>query len=429
MTSKKIFLLLVVFITGCVLFSSGERDIWIHIFSIVAVAIASSIVVKFDVYHPSCIYVSFFALYSIGYAVIYYFDLVTRFGYSKEAMVCMWLAISLCTLLLPIQRKEMNITFKNKSYQGYAHLLYYLSTLLSVLTYISLVYIIRSGFSGKGDIYTNGGIIINTICKMVYFNMMYITMYLFKMLIDHDKFRIKWFLFNISSVAIFGIVTGERDYLFHILLIACLCFSLVNIIKKTQIPLLLMAGLLLVTLTKSFKYVFLTGEGDLDFYTTNIVLSSIDGEFSSAGRNMQVLVAEHYYNYFGGRSLLIDLFRVFYDFGFSTISWFNNVVLYDIHTGYGFTIVGEGYVNGGYWGIVLVISLTTLLIRYLYLKSSDSFYYLCVYIYMLPQFIYATRADIAGFISPLVKHVLLAIFILYILGKVFGKKKIKTSAF
>lgn len=427
MKIEKLLLAFVVFFTGVVIFTSGERDIWTHILSIVAIAIASSVVVKFDIYHPLCIYVSLFALYSVGYAIIYYFGLVTRFGYSKEAMLCMWLAISICSLLLPIKTKKYNISFQNKGYQKYSDLLYYFSYALSIITYIGILYIIRSGFSVKADIYHEGGIVINIILKVVYLNMMYITMYLFKMLIDHDKFKIGWFIFNILSVALLGIVTGERDYLFHILLIVCLCFSLVNLIKKKQLPLLFLVGILLITLTKSFKYFFLSGEGDTEILEQNLFLSAIDGEFSSAGRNMQILVSEHYYNYFGGYSLLIDFLRIFYDFGFSSQSWFNEVVLYYITTGYGFTIVGEGYVNGGYWGIVFVISLSTLILRYLYLKSSDNFYYLCIYIYMLPQYVYATRADITNILSPLLKHVTIALLVLYVVKKFIGGKNVKSK--
>lgn len=427
MKFKRIFLFLVILFSGVILFSSGERDIWIHIFSIVAIAVASCIVVKFDIYHPLCIYVSFFALYSIGYAIIYYYRLVTIFGYNKEAMVCMWLGICICVLLLPQKRKKLNISFPDKGYQKYSSLLYYFSYFLSAVTYIGIIYILRSGFSMKADIYHEGGIVINVILKIVYLNMMYITMYLFKMLIDHDKFKIKWFIFNISSVALLGIATGERDYLFHILLITCLCFSMVNIIKKKQLPLLLIFGIILITLTKSFKYYFLGGGSNMEYMEQNILLSAIDGEFISAGRNMTILVSEHYYNYFDGYSLLIDFLRIFYDFGFSSQKWFNEVVLYNITTGYGFTIVGEGYINGGYLGIVFVISLSTLILRYLYLKSTDNFYYLCIYIYMLPQYIYATRADITNILSPLLKHVIIALLVLYVAEKFVGGKKMKSK--
>lgn len=425
MTRRKLFLFSIILLTGFFFLISGEKDIWTHIFSIVALALASCCVVKFDIYHPMCLYVSMFALYSVGYAIIYDFGIVTRFGYSKEAMACMWLALIIITLLLPKKRINLNITFNDKGYQRFDKILLLLSNVLSFLTFASLIYIIKSGYVGKSDIYENGGIVINLICKMVYFNMMYITLYLLKMLIDHDKFKIGWFLFNVSSVALFGAVTGERDYLFHILLIVCLCLSIVNIVKKKQIPLLIIAGILLVTLTKSFKYIFLTGEGSGEFATSGIILSFIDGEFSSAGRNMQVLVDGNYYDYFGGYSLLMDIIRIFYDFGFSTIKWFNDTVLDYISTGYGFTLVGEGYINGGYWGIVLVVSISTLILRALYLRAADNFYFMAIYIYMLPQFIYSTRADITSILSPLIKHVFLGLAILFILDFIFGNKNKK----
>lgn len=401
---------------------STNNDAFLHLTAFVIVAIVSAWVVDFELHHPLFFYVSLYSLYSVAYTILCLFGLNSKYGYSKEALLCMWIGLIVIVLIIPIHKIRNGYFLEVKKINDHHYLLMSVTNLLSLWTYLGLFYIMVSGFSHKNEIYSDGGIVINLTCKMVYINMLYITMLLLNS-IKYNSINIKCLIFAIFSVVLFGLVTGERDYMFHMMMIIVLSLSFFGKIKKKHLPVLLFLGISAVVLSKSFKYFFLSGSGAESIAQDNLFIDFLSGEFISASRNVQILVNGGYDNYFGGYSLLTDFIRVIYDFDVSTVRWFNDVVLYDVvNTGYGFTIVGEGYVNGGYIGVAFVMLIVGILLRYLYINANNSLYYLTAYIYMLPQFVYATRADITNIISPLLKHVILGFVCLSIIFNLFGKK-------
>ena len=154
----------------------------------------------------------------------------------------------------------------------------------------------------------------------------------------------------------------------------------------------------------------------------------LTSDFSSGGRNLQALVGRNTEGIFGIQSLVIDFSRIFFkvDDNQNTLRWFNDIIMplygYD-GGGKGFTIIGEGYVSMGIIGIVIVMSMVALFLRYLYLHSTRSAVSLALYIYMLPQCIYASRQDLICIFSPFIKHALLGFILLKFFKQIFVSPK------
>ncbi len=99
-----------------------------------------------------------------------------------------------------------------------------------------------------------------------------------------------------------------------------------------------------------------------------------------------------------------ELLRCLIDTGHSNQEWFNNTYLYNPNVQYGFTIVGQGYVHGGVFGIAILAALEGALTRQLYRLCSKDKYGFIIYAYTVPLIIYSTRADFGNIISPMLKY-------------------------
>ena len=191
-------------------------------------------------------------------------------------------------------------------------------------------------------------------------------------------------------------------------------------------------GVILLAASKVYKYYFLRGETAGELESDNIIITFLSSDFSAGGRNLQALVDRKTEGIFGAQILLIDLSRIFFsvDDKVNTLRWFNDVIMpcYGYYGGgKGFSIIGEGYVSMGYLGIVIVMSAASLFLGYLYLHSTKSAVSLALYIYMLPQCVYASRQDIITIFSPFIKHALLGYVLLKILKHIFASSKKRSS--
>ena len=113
----------------------------------------------------------------------------------------------------------------------------------------------------------------------------------------------------------------------------------------------------------------------------------------------------------------------FIDFG--AVRWFNETFFSADRAGQGFTLVGEGYINFGYFGIIILFIFVGLLIKFLYLKSNKNIYWFPIYLLSIPTFMYSIRADLANIISPLFSQIITTILIILLtnyLGKQLANK-------
>lgn len=421
---KKLFIILAIIISGLLLYISSNKDIVIHLISFFILIFTSCIVVKFDIFHPYVWYNIFFGIYSCAYPILYYMNIYNKYGYSKISIFYSWLSLVVINLIIPVKKiklKKINcLKYKNKIIENF-------NNLIQIFVFSVMIFIVNSSkYTHKNIIYSDNNIFLKLAFSLTYFIILVYAYNLSKKL----NLNLRGIFFTILKTAfvvgMVSIITGERDYLFSYLLITILLLFHYKKIKIISLILIAPLGIILLPLTSSFKYFILTGKIFKASISNNIFLKFLDGEFISAGRNLQILVSNNCYNIFKGKMLLNDFIRVFYSTGVSHQIWFNQVFFpLSKHTKYGFTLTGEGYVNGGILGVIFVFILVGLIIRYLYLNSNKSFYNMALYLYMIPLFIYSSRADIANIISPLLKYGLFGITVIWILEYINFKKGVK----
>jgi oligosaccharide repeat unit polymerase len=150
------------------------------------------------------------------------------------------------------------------------------------------------------------------------------------------------------------------------------------------------------------------------FNEYNVIFAIFQGEFLSAGRNFEtILNARDTWDFFLGETVFWDLGRSLVpSFVYqveNSIGWFNNTYHPEIVAagqGYGFSFIAEGYINFGYFGVVLWYLFLAFLLNYFYQKANENTYWFVAYVYMIPICIYIQRGDLSNLISPMLKQVL-----------------------
>ena len=384
---KKFSIILAIIISGLLLYSSSNKDIVIHLISFFILIFTSCIIVKFDIFHPYVWYSVFFGIYSCAYPILYYMNVYNKYGYSKISIFYSWLSLVVINLIIPIKKiklKKINhLEYKNKIIENF-------NNCIQVFVFSVMIFIINSSkYTHKNMIYSDNNIFFKLVFPLTYFIILLYAYNLTKKLSLNLKGVFLAVLKTAFVVGTVSITTGERDYLFSYLLITILLLFRYKKIKIIHLVLITPLGIILLPLTSSFKYFILTGKIFKASISNNIFVKFLDGEFISAGRNLQILVSNNCYNFFKGKMLVNDFVRVFYSTGTSHQIWFNQTFFpLSKHTKYGFTLTGEGYVNGGILGVIFVFILVGLIIRYLYLNSNKNFYNMALYLYMIPLFIY-----------------------------------------
>ena len=192
-----------------------------------------------------------------------------------------------------------------------------------------------------------------------------------------------------------------------------------------------LVAIVLVPISQAFKSIMLTGEVSLNSFGLELILSN---EFTSSGRNLYSLV------YFGVQNsfsyLFNDVFRAFIptmlipDIGInSTANWFNSIYRYSHgfsgSSGWGFSLIGEGYLIGGYFGVMLLMIIYASVISFFYNLRFKSVYFYAFYVLLFLVSIYVLRADLANFLSQAFKVSGLAVFAMYLFGRVLKDRNKK----
>ncbi|MBP3917179.1 O-antigen polymerase [Clostridium sp.] len=416
---KYICLIIVIAISGSIIFFSNS--IKMHILGMIVLCVGSMLIVKLDFAHPYVWYSGIFTLYSISYPILYLAGYHNKYGYTNELMIIQWIAlVTFLIVVSPLDKIKLNtnsINIKNKNGR-------IVINVIIVMILIGSVIIKSAGYSGKNDIYLSNNTFLNLVFLL---STLLIVMYTFE-LVNYinkcDSIDVKLIFKVCLSLAILVMFSGERDIIFRTLVVTVMILYILGKLKNKHVMLMLPVGMLMLPLSHIYKYFFLTGNisGNMSFKLKDLLLSFLDGEFVSASRNMQILLNNESFTkgFLEGKGILNDFARIFLRTDFSNGMWFHNTFFTNSRTGYGFTMVGEGYINFGYMGVILVFTIIGLFIRYLYKNAARNIYYLTAYIYAIPLYMYAVRADLANIFSQFVKHLLLSLVLVCILKKIPG---------
>lgn len=364
------------------------------------------------------VYFTFFPLraYFFGSGNLPYDDevLVTSLRLQFLAMVVF---VTVSNLFLADRRQQFDNPFHSFKYRSAPSERLIFLCILPFIIYPVMV-ILSSGASSKREILDS----LSTIKMLSDFALLILTVLVFiravrvGLLFYRDIAILLYMLFCVFYV----LLTGERDILFKVLF----GFLIIYYDQRKNFNFFKMIGIFavlvfVVPISQYFKGVLLVGEVAFDRVGWDLILYS---EFMSASRNFYSLLV---FDVDQNISFLVsDVFRAFVPTMLvgdtnvqSTVAWFERVFRpengFSGTSGWGFTIVGFGYMIGGFSGIVLIMVFYAWLLALLYNLRWKSLYWYAFYILALAAFVYVLRADLANLLSLLFKISGLCVLLVY----------------
>jgi oligosaccharide repeat unit polymerase len=169
-------------------------------------------------------------------------------------------------------------------------------------------------------------------------------------------------------------------------------------------------------------------EANIEQKGNSIIEDILSSEFSAASKNLnELLNHRELWSPFYGETFLWDI-QVVLGTGFSPGAWYNKTFfpsLVNRGGGNGFTIVGEGYINFGIFGVILVFSFLSILLKYIHSYATKNIIWLTIYIASLPIFMYMIRGDLATLFTQVIKHIVIPLLILFIVKHIIEHSRLK----
>ena len=415
---KKIALL----ITGALVWRviAGTENITVQVVAFTAACVVPILLMKIDVLHPWCWYSAFFCLYSIAYPLLYQMG-ETRFGFDSVNLQYHLVALYSALLVIPAKSHPYEARRGSRGFvvrTGVLNRIMYVLTVLLLLG--GVLYISRRGFSSKGDIYRQTGLVMSVIFRIPMVLCVLVPMVVVDAYNKRKKVSFGGIMLGFVACAALGMLSGERDLLLRFLIILFLLLVFLGVVKRRHFLPIGAALVATLPLSAIYKYYFLARRVSTVKVEKGFLYSFLTSDFHASGQNLQNLI-EHTgtEGLFGFRRLLQDLSSLFTS-EISLTSWYNKTYFAGEKSGKGFTLVGEGYLISGLAGIVAVFLLAGLLIRVFYRISAKNMYCFSAYLYFIPLMVYAIRGDMATIFSGIINQILpieLVIFMLVTLSR------------
>lgn len=383
------------------------------------------IIMKADFLHPYVWFLGMHTVYYTAYPILSIIYNEYQYGYSNQPMFYASIAILVFVIVVPATHNNGHINNKNSDHIGLNRKFQHIMTIIIL---VSIIFIKALGYSSKVEIYSS-----NPILTMVFsLVLIYINVYTLDFcdqLCVHNKVDVKLILETFLSVFLLTMFSGERDLLLRFLLVTVLTLFFFNVIDKRKLVIFILSFVtVIIPMSVKYKTFFLSGrivETSESKGVRGVISSFLSGEFESASRNLQIIInnEESTKGIMSGKTLINDVTTIFGYAPNSGLKWFQNTFYHGHRTGMGFTLVGEGYINFGIIGIIIVYLIIGIFSRILYKNYRNSIYTFFFYISSIPLLIYASRADLANIFSPFVKHTLLSAVLFYLLKEKFVAKR------
>jgi oligosaccharide repeat unit polymerase len=415
-------ILIVTFLTG-ILFINLTEDILYHIFTLCFFCLVSAKIVNFDILHPYLWFSGFMCLYSISYPLLCYIGIYSTSGYRKEIMVYQLTAMFVgCLVSGANKNKKININ-NIKQIHIDVHLinkLLYFFIVVSIL--LATVFVSKTGYIGKDDVYENGGLVLNFIFKLPLVLTIIYTISVLSYISQKKSLPLKQIIGVGFTLLVLTLYSGERDFFFRFIMVNLFIFWYMGRIKAKHLILLIPLLSIIIPLSSAFKYYFTRGV--VYNQELSILHSFLAGEFESSAKNLQLLVTNKDVTegVFGYKQILLDFVSVFIKSIKSPSSWFNTTFFPWSKSQYGFSLVGEGYIIDGFMGIVVLFSIIGLIIRFFYRNAHRNIYWLSSYFYFITVTIYSFRGDLGTILSAVIKQIGFVLILLVLFQKICNKK-------
>lgn len=428
--SKILFRLFV--ILSCLLsffLAQSYNNMQSHIIIITWMSALVVFLTKLNFSHPYFWFTIFFYLYNCAYTIILLIapDDKLAIGYNTQATLLILAA--LLAFLIPInpQLKIYNTksfsSLKVNLYDKYAISAIMRITLIVLV--VSLIILAAQGVTSKQAQWESHNMswAIAAYCIRI---IPYCGALLF--FIDGNIKKNRGLIVSCCvGVALFTLLTGERDGVLRLIVVAFFVYAVSGRIKPKTLFVMAPIGVAVMLVSNYFKYFFSTGSLNRDpLALENIVYEFLYSDFVECGANLQTLLGESSLVGIKGYSTLISDFlaaflpgslmnALFGDINNWNISeWYNNYFFPGATYSRAFTLVGEGYVIGGLVGTFIMFFIIGNLVNYLYRKSDENPYLAALYVYCATSIISSFRGDLASmFIASIRIPLLVYIFILF----------------
>ena len=381
---------------------------------------------RYNALHPF-VWLSFSVfIYNVSFCLLDIFGIL-RLDYIHEILNCTFISIvSYFTFFFLFLRNfSMNYStsFINKDR---ARVLYILLFVLGVIMIFYLPLFVRSGYASKKEMNLDGGLPFFGIISRFYF--LIYTLYLTYFCHKYKRIPKNLILINIIIALGAALIIGERDVFLTICLLTFFVYYKYFKVSFSKVILFGIVGLISVAVLQTTKQI--TNKEKINLPMENMFLAIFGGEFATSGSNLYVLLSnEKNWNYQYGIAIKKDLGRAIVPDYISrqenSTRWFNQKFNPHLDSGYGmgFSFIGEGYLQFGYWGVFIWSFLLALLSLILYSNAQKHIYGFVAYIYMISVTFYAMRGDFSYIISPLLKQVYLSYLVLLFVFKFVKKNR------
>lgn len=367
---------------------------------------------------PLVWFVFFINIYHLSIALLVYIGQRDVYALDKIIYANILALIGfIFSSLFFVKRRENFEYVKPLAFSGRSIKILFL--MLLILSLIVPFEFMRSGATNKAEFNDSLGSVYNI---LIFVFALYLLKY---KRISQAKWPI--LLFSIYLV-LCTLLLGERNIFFsYAIMLIIISYAKYKLGKK-YIILSVLVLILLIPVFGVYKNLFTRS----DFSTGNnnsLLVTLANGEFRSAGYNLDVIFANNVSFKFGStipnditRALIPGMLYM----SENSIAWYNNTFHPEIVAsgrGYGFSFAAEGYINFSWPGISIWFFFLGLFMNYLYHKSMRSQVALAVYSVLIPIFIYSLRGDISTILSPLIKQIFSVLVVVYLLDFLLSKKQ------
>lgn len=384
--------------------------------------------IDFDISHPYVWFNPIFTLYSIGYPLLVkngYYAVLPNCGQieaNPQTLFLHWCA--LVTFVLIVSNSQMRFEYNNYNYKVNTLVTKIATMGLLIIIFIDLIITLRLGLGSKREVLNMLQThIISRLGKMAV-QLMPIML----TLIIGDKMipkwsKINWIIAILITMTLVMLILGERSAIVQILIIGLLSYNYfykrISIKKAFFYAIIILFFIIIGVQLKSF---FLTKRNLNLFDETPFWVKIFNSEFACASINTTNIL-----NYKDTFSLSYGLKYIklfFYPFNFLPLSfvlkkiglpyffsiidnstWYHENILVGATSGYGFSMVADGYMEGGILGVIFMFAILALIVKEIYKRSRRSFLFLIAYIIVIPIFMYSIRASFLYFIGYFIKYI------------------------
>lgn len=403
-------------ITGCLLFYSTD-DLYVRLAIIIITELLTLTYFRFNLNYPYVWLSPFLIMYNVSVIILSILD-IRHSNFSSEILSCTYVALLtsflFCILFIKVH-KGKTFNSNNASRKSLTRIFTFLS--IGLLLYVP--FFISSGYTSKQETNLHGGLAGYGIVSQGF---LFFYTALSLLLSSKGQFPLKQSIITGGIGLVISLVLGERDIFLAVLLLTLLGYNYYNKISNKKIILFSICVILMIPILSATKQI--TNQKQISFSEINLVEGILSGEFISSGRNLETLIKNrNSWNYKYGESLIDDIARAIIPRHVSlmqnTTGWFNSRFneRQAQGFGYGFSYIGEGYLQAGIIGIIVWMVFLFIMIKILYDWSQKGILSLTVYFFMIPLFIYAMRGDISYILSPLFKQAIP----LYLISTLFCK--------